>query len=742
MYRKIFLGLFLLMGFQLIAQAQDTLSGNYGSLILAKKNYVINEVISVSDSFVVEAGAQVQINSGASIICLGSIRFSGTPTARIRITSSKNQTGNGIVIQGVVNSDIDIQYTTFDSLSIPLLFSDNWYRTKAVIRNCQFINNLGSQAVLHVMNPQIPFSDNPPISSVQISQCLFGGNTAPLRFEDLRSDYLKIDVFGNTFTSNKISGYAQYTYSNNILFGKLDNMQTRFTANIRENSFIYNYMRELDADTVVQQAHMGIYGSGDSLVTPNNYWGDYEEADIRKHIFDYKSNYTSPKLVINPFAMAPSDSIPVHIFGVINAGSGRMMNKKAMKFINDKWQLVGDSSNPVTNTFNLRQGLRAVQLISNRPVVARTMSLHYIYAKDSLNTADSVISPGSYKKDIGTKNMVQLNMTLPVDTLFKSKPGYLIVRGLEGEQGEYVADVYIGYEAFLKYMFSKRVQYGIGRGGGKGGGAGQSELDSTMRRRNKPPVIVSEYKKKYEVGILAGNAIYYGTLSNQRLFSNDFNSVFGIQFRYSLKKNLSLSVSYLSATLTGSDLRSGDTSKVSRGMSFKTPTTTLSIQFEYDFFNNRIYASNMKFRPSIGFGVDYIMFTPMGEYLGKWYPLQPMGTGGQTIPSTSATPLVPYATSTLGAPVTAQLRYYVNKKTIFSFFATYHLAFTNYLDDVGPDPYPDPIAIGLANPDNPDAAKYFANPTNRFVKNGQLRSGAADVSDGFFTFGFTLAHHF
>jgi hypothetical protein len=48
----------------------------------------------------------------------------------------------------------------------------------------------------------------------------------------------------------------------------------------------------------------------------------------------------------------------------------------------------------------------------------------------------------------------------------------------------------------------------------------------------------------------------------------------------------------------------------------------------------------------------------------------------------------------------------------------------------------------LANPDNPEAAKYFANPTNRYVQKGQLRSGAADVSDGFFTFGFTLAHHF
>ena len=103
MYRKIFLGLILLIGFQQ-AFSQDTLSGNYGSLILTKKNYVVNEVISISDSFVVEAGAQVQINSGASIICLGAVRFAGTPTARIRVTSSKTQTGNGIVIQGVVFS--------------------------------------------------------------------------------------------------------------------------------------------------------------------------------------------------------------------------------------------------------------------------------------------------------------------------------------------------------------------------------------------------------------------------------------------------------------------------------------------------------------------------------------------------------------------------------------------------------------------------------------------------------------
>jgi hypothetical protein len=738
MYKKIIIGLLLLCFIQR-GFAQDTLSGNYGSLTLAKKTYYVNDVVAISDEFVAEAGATIRIGNGASIICLGSVRFSGTPTDRIRVTSTKGQTGNGLVIQDSKNSEISFQFTTFDSLSLPILLSDSWFRTRAFMRNCQFINNVGSQAVVQVMNPQIPFSDNPPKSSIEITQCLFAGNNAPLRFEDLRSDYLRITVSGNTFSGNKISGYAQYTYSNNVLFGKMDLVQTNYSANISGNSFSFNYMRELDADTIVQQAHMGIYGNGDSLLVPNNYWGDYEEAEIRKHIFDYKSNYTSPKLSIQPFLQAPSDTVPPHIFGVINAGGGRMLNKQAMKFINDRWQLVGDSSNPVTNGFNLRQGLRAVQLISNRPVVARNMSVHFVYAKDSLSTADSVISPGAYKKDIATKNTLQLNFTLPVDTLFKSKPGYIIVRGLEGEQGEFVPDVYIGYETFLKFMFSRRVQLGIGRGGGKGTGM---EMDSAFRKKAKPPVIVSEYKKKYEIGIVAGNAIYYGTLSNSNLFANDFNSAFGLQLRYSLKKNLSISVSYLMATLTGSDLRSGDTAKFSRGMSFRTKTSTVSVMFEYDFFNNRVYSSNQRFRPSIGFGFDYIMFTPEGQYLGEWYPLQPIGTGGQTIAPPGGTAPGPYATSTLGAPIGAQLRYYINKKTIFSFFATYHLAFTNYLDDVGPDPYPDRIAIGAANPDNPARAQYFANPTNRLVKPGQLRSGAADVSDGFFTFGFTLAHHF
>ena len=738
MWKKIIISsLFLLCSF--FAWSQDTLSGNFIKLHLLRKNYVINDVVSVTDSLIVDAGANIQLANNVTMVCLGAVFMNGTATNRIKVLSRKNQTGTGFVIAAQSNDGLQFKYVNFDSLVMPISFTDGWFRPDTRIQNCQFVHNVGTTAIIQVLNPTVPMSDNIPIASFRLNQSLFAGNIAPIRFEDLQSDFLRIDVSNNSFVGNKISGYAQYTFSGNMIFGRMDRMQSRFKAVIKENSFVNNFLRDIDADTLIQQAHMGIYGNADSLVVPNNYWGDNDEKEIRKHLFDYSLNYNSPKLVITPFEFGPKDTLPPHVYDLENTKGRAVGGPPKRRLIGDKWVLVQDTVSNITYNYNLRQGLRGFRMVTNRPVLTRTLSVHYMYLKDSLTMADSVLLLGAYRKDETTKNKVGLNFTLLTDSLFRTKPGYLLIKGMEGQQGETVPEVVIGYESFLKYLYSRKSQYALARF--------LKASDSTTQKPKGPPVIVSAYKKKYELGLVAGNAIYYGTLSNAKLFANDFNSIFGLQFRYSLKKNVSLSISYLSCTLTGSDKRSGDSSKVARGFSFQTPTTTISIQFEYDFFDNRIYSSVNKIRPSIGFGVDMINFNPMGEYLGKLYPLQPLGTGGQTIPATSAPTATnpapaPYALSTLGAPVTAQVRYYLNKKTIFSLFATYHLSFTNYLDDVGPDPYPDPVALAKANPTNPDAAVYFANPTNRFVRKGQLRSGAADVSDGYFTFGFTLAHHF
>ena len=357
------------------------------------------------------------------------------------------------------------------------------------------------------------------------------------------------------------------------------------------------------------------------------------------------------------------------------------------------------------------------------------MKVHFVHLRDSLNIVDTVLN---CKIDTAAgRNAIIFEFNFSADSLFRVKPGYLLINGATGPKGEYIADTKIGYAYFLHLLNDRKLEYSLKK---------NNKKDSADLLKPLLPVVVNtSFKKKYEIGFMGAYALYYGTLSNKALFKNDFNTLLGIQFRYSIKNHISVSLAYMSTTLTGSDLRSGDSSKIKRGMSFKTPVTNISFQVEYDFLDNGIYSTRNKIRPSIGFGVDYMKFTPMGEYLGSWYDLQSLGTGGQRLAGATT---APYALSSLGAPITAQMRYYLNKKTIFSVFASYHLAFTDYLDDVGPDPYPDALLLAAANGSNGDAAAYFANPTKRVVNKTQMRSGLADGADSFFTFGFTLAHHF
>jgi hypothetical protein len=100
MYRKIFLGLFLLMGFQL-AQSQDTLSGNNGSLILAKKNSVsdqasntdkvdefIQRIITSLHSETFYVGIQNPVLSEFNYLMGVDFDFEITPTAAVKNISN------------------------------------------------------------------------------------------------------------------------------------------------------------------------------------------------------------------------------------------------------------------------------------------------------------------------------------------------------------------------------------------------------------------------------------------------------------------------------------------------------------------------------------------------------------------------------------------------------------------------------------------------------------------------------
>jgi hypothetical protein len=709
--------------------SQDTLRGNYSNLHLTGRSYFVSEMVTVTDSFTVDAGARILLANGISIICRGPVSIKGLPDKRVRVESAASQSAQGFVFAAYAPGAIDISYTSFAKLVLPLNFEYGWYRTKAEIHDNEFINNVGSTAVVQVLNPASAIDNTGVPVAFTLSANLFAQNQAPVYFEDLAGDLMQVRIVANTFTANTIRDYGKYTFSSNFLFGRIDNPRSKYIAEVTQNSFAGNMLWDTNADSVLHAANMGVYGSMDSVKFPGNYWGQGDESAIRKSIYDYAVNYTSPKVVVTPLLEAPGENLPPHTYKAERLPI-QETQRLGYRFRDGKWKIVIDSiGTAIKDNFDLRTGLQVLRLTLNRKVNTKGVKLHFVHLRDSLNLADTVLN---CKIDTASgRNAIIFDFNFSADSLFRVKPGYIVVNGLEGVRGEFIADTKVGYAYFLHLLNERKLEYQLKK---------STKKDSVdLPKPAVPAPIIVSFKKKYEIGFIGAYALYFGTLSNKALFKNDFNTLIGLQFRYSIKNHISLSLAYMSTTLTGSDLRSGDSSKIKRGMSFKTPVTNISFQVEYDFLDNSIYSTRNKLRPSIGFGVDYMSFTPMGEYLGKWYELQPMGTGGQRLAGSTTQP---YLLTSLGAPITAQVRYYLNKKTIYTLFASYHLAFTDYLDDVGPDPYPDGVQLAAANGANGDAAAYFANPTRRVVGKSQLRSGLADGADSFFTFGFTLAYHF
>lgn len=708
--------IFILFVFNIITLklfAQDTLQSSYDQLTLTKGTYIVSSVVTINDMLKVEPGVSIVFASGGTIVCNGNVLFDGKIENNIVLKSADSSWGNGIAIRTKnFQASVLFKFVEFNKLILPINFSNGWLRKTVNIEDCIFSNNEGTTSVLQVLTPNTNPGDDSTVIQFAVRNSLFFENRASLYFEDLSTNNFGLTIANNTFYGNRMPGYGKYSFSSNLIYGRSDK-KTSVSASrflMTDNSFLVNQMWDVDADTLVQRANFGVYGNSDSLYILNNFFGKSDSSGSRLGIYDYSSNYTSPKVFLGREIIEPAKSTPTHFF----------------KIIADSTVLDEDVAYRIP-----LNGFRRISLYSNNSIRYDNLKIHYYYLKDSTanSISDTLLRNALVSVD-STNGNYQLNLQFNRDSLFRVYKGYLKIEHVRNQNYGEVPPVMIGQKAFLLDFYEQRKKIKLER---------IINLDSLINKKKPLPATIFKFKKKYEIGLVGAYAIYYGTLANKSLFQNDFNSSFGAEFRYNLQSHISFSLGFFTTTLTGSDLRSNDSTKIARGMSFKTKLMGISAQLEIDFIDNKYYSSRKRLRPSIGFGVDYIKFNPMGEYLGKLYNLQPLGTGGQTLDNAK---IAPYKLSTLGAPVTAQLRYFLNKKTIFSVFATYHLAFSDYLDDVGPTPYPDLIQVEQKNGDNGAAAAYFANPTRRAVTPNQLRSGLTSGNDSFLMLGFKLSKHF
>jgi len=684
---------------------QDTLAGNYPLLSIKSGNHVIKSVVTVKGKLDIEAGAKIELIEPGVIVCEGAVNILGELNNKIEIFGKYNMEGVGIVIKDVdsnINSTIDIRYATFKNLQLPLFFDFGWKRKGVSIIDNYFLNNIGKVSVIQVLNPPFNFNLDSSYIDFKVKNNVFTGNNAALYFEDLKSDHINYDISNNTIVGNNVYGFKNYNISTNILYGRVDQLFSRFNPKIERNSFAFNYLVDNITDTVVHLANFGVYGTDKTIDFKNNYLGSTDKAAIQKSIYDQTLNYNAPKVEFEPFLSTPSESNPSHVYEINNLDNSYLQD-----------------------TIIIKDPLKGLVLKANTNLNYTKAKLGYTYFKDdsSLKIVDTIVSYDVQPNGNSTRLTITKNVNAP------KKIGYYNIGDIIDPKGGYVPEVKVGYIAYLNDLRRRRL------------------LDESLKDKKTadslklppPPAdsiknqfqkIEAPLKSRLEFGLYSGLAIFNGTISQSSLISNDKNLYNGININYTIFSNISASMTIASFKLSNSDANSNNNEQQARGMSFSTSMLGVSTSFNYDFVDNRLYTKAKRIRPSIGVGLDVNSFSPSGIYNGVEYKLQPLGTGGQLIDSTKKA----YSSLALGYFFNFKIKYQINRFNSIGLHMSIHKSLSDYLDDVGPDLYPSIDKIMNSKVDNKDVAIYFSNPTSRNVV-GQYRNSPNNAKDGYINFG-------
>jgi hypothetical protein len=327
-----------------------------------------------------------------------------------------------LIIKNIDSSNVDIQNAVFRNLQLPLFFDFAWKRSSVNISENNFINNVGKVSVIQVLNTPFNFNLDSTFLNFKISSNLFSGNNASLYFEDLKSDHLNFEILNNTFVSNNVYGFKNYNISTNIIYGRSDQVFSRFTAKIEGNSFAYNYLIDNITDTIVHTANFGIYGTDKSFPLKKNYLGSSVIEKIKKSIYDQTLNYNAPKIDFEPFLNQPNGVNPTHVFKVSNL---------------DDTELV--------DTIIVKEPLKGFTFSANNGLDFTKSTLNYIYFKDdsTLKKTDTLLTFD--KQPNG--NDYKLTITKTANTA--KKIGYFTFANITDTRGNYVPDVKVGYISYL-----------------------------------------------------------------------------------------------------------------------------------------------------------------------------------------------------------------------------------------------------------------------------------------------------
>jgi len=684
--------------------AQDTLAGNYDQLTIATGKHVIKDVVTVTGKLVVESGAKIEFIEPGVLVCESGVEMNGR-NLDIVLSGKNNKEGVGLIIKNVDENPVNITNVVFTGLQLPIFFDFGWKRASVNISDNHFIGNTGKISVIQVLNPPFNYNQSDDFINFRISHNLFTANNAALYFEDLKSDHLKYEISNNAFVNNSVYGFKNYNISTNLIYGRVDQIFSKYSAKLTGNSFVSNYLIDNLSDTIVHAANFGVYGTDKTFDLSNNFWGATTKDASFKGIYDQTLNYNSPKINLEPFLTVPDAKVPAHVFSILN----------------------GETEIEITDTIAVKESFKSFKLLSNNKLDFNKLKLGYSFFKDdsTLKRTDTTLTVS-----VQALNDFSNKITITKTANLTKKMGYFNLSGIVDLNGKATPEIQVGYASYLKDLRRRKLIADLIKEK-----KSEDSLKTPPRTvdslKNIFQKIEAPLKSKLEVGLLSGGAIFTGTISNRNLFSNDVNLYNALQVNYTIYSNLSASLTIASFKLSNSDYLSNNNDQIARGMKFSTSMLSISPSLQYDFVDNRLYSKARRIRPSIGFGLDVVTFNPTGLYKGKIYNLQKLGTGGQFIDSTGK----PYSLMTLGYFIHFKVKYQLSRFNSIGIHMSFHRSMSDYLDDVGPDAYPNALNLLQKAKTDAAAAVYFSNPTSRPVTNGQLRNSPTKPSDGWVNFG-------
>lgn len=199
-----------------------------------------------------------------------------------------------------------------------------------------------------------------------------------------------------------------------------------------------------------------------------------------------------------------------------------------------------------------------------------------------------------------------------------------------------------------------------------------------------------------EAGLSAGGTFYKGDLQVEFVNNAQVRPAFGMFARFNAHPKVSCKFQLMKGEIAATDKKNAiNTSYYMRNLSFRSTILEASAVMEWNVGGYDILAGKTT-TPYFFAGVSGFYFNPQAQLRGIWYDLQPLGTEGQGL--SEYPDRKKYKLAQIAIPLGLGFKFALDQRTNVGIEFGLRKTFTDYLDDVSGNAYPDLAKLKEQNP--------------------------------------------